>query len=322
MHAQLLVFCLKATKWSLHIACCTCEGSRWGSLYFFTWVSTLVSRTLTLSALHLYLHWGSDGSVEALPSRWCWHGEVVIVWMTILAHFLESLIKTTFCIFLVSFCIVHFTDLDLSIQTSSMCNFFCFAFKVIISLFSLYSISRRYSTSWERLRAPQTFSCFSRRCRYVIRPSICPILQLIWNQVAVAAVFHRATFQFAAPLVGHHIANSQHFSSLPQHTSLELKNKKQTCSFICRYFQPNQVNCVGISILLGCALLPFEGSSSKWTNWHNHLSHISNSPFQMWVKIHLAVLFAASVDERCWTRVVLIYWTVVAESVIKRQYQC
>lgn len=43
----------------------------------------------------------------------------------------------------------------------------------------------------------------------------------------------------------------------------------------------------------------------------------------MWVKkIHFAVLFAASVGKRCWTRVVLVYWTVVAESMIKRQYQC
>jgi len=31
------------------------------------------------------------------------------------------------------------------------------------------STSRRYSTSWGRSRAPQMFSCFSRRCRYNMR---------------------------------------------------------------------------------------------------------------------------------------------------------
>lgn len=95
--------------------------------------------------------------------------------------------------------------------------------------------------------------------------------------------------------------------------------KKHICSFFCRYFHQNLVNYVGISVLLSCALLPFEGSSSKWTNWHNHLS---NCHFQMGVKLHWAVLLAAPIDERRWTRVGLVYWTVVAESMIKRQYQC
>lgn len=113
-----------------------------------------------------------------------------------LCHIFWNLSSDHFSLFTLLHCRLK-TCMNLSMQTwiSVFCSKSDKLKKKNLSLFCLNSINRRYSTSWERLRAPQTFSCFSRRCRYVIRLSVCPILQLIRNQVAVAAALHRGHFR-------------------------------------------------------------------------------------------------------------------------------
>lgn len=158
---QLFVWCLKATEWSQSMVCCTCAGLHS--------VSTLVS--WTLSALHLYLHWECDGSAEDLPSRWCRQQKVAIVWLwlSLTMTVIQITIINQSLIPLFHFCMFALQTKDPQ-KPESMNKYVCFALKVIkkkpsFLLISFTSINRHYSTSWERLQAPQTFSCFSRHCR-------------------------------------------------------------------------------------------------------------------------------------------------------------